>query len=54
MDADTVIVIAALPFYVMGIAGAMYTLSYAVDKAKRLNDSAQEQQITEQTETKVK
>jgi len=54
MESDIIVMIAALPFYTMGVAASGYCIAYAVDKAKRLNDSAQEQQITEQTETKVK
>lgn len=47
MDTETVIVIAAIPFYALSLVIVSYAASYAFHKAKELNDSAAEQQITE-------
>lgn len=48
MDSDLIITIAAIPFYAISVVVVAYLASYAFHKAKELNDSASEQQITEQ------
>lgn len=47
MDPDVMVTVAAMPFYGISVIVVAYLASYAFHKAKELNDSATEQQLTE-------
>lgn len=50
---DTLVLVALAPFYALSVVAVSYTAMYAYHVAKRLGDSAQEQQLTEQLPGKV-
>jgi hypothetical protein len=53
MDTETVIIIAALPFYALCAYGAWWIAAYGMHVLRRIDQSATETQMTETTTVPV-